>query len=716
MNRNLPIEYDAHLQDRGVTRLEGRGLSARAVWTGAFLSFFLASGAPYVNMVMKATFMAFDFSTPGAIFLFLVLIGGLNVLFKLASRSLLPAIILAASALGGYLVWYWPGTGLDAHEPGVQFSTFLLFCALANLPLTVRGQSLALNRSELVLVYVMLLVVSAICTMGMSQQLLPAMAGLLYYATPENNWLDLLPHAQRRLIIDDEGASRVFFEGVGVDGGDIVYHAWVEPLFWWAIFLLALYASMIAISVILRRQWMERERLPYPLTQVALAMVEGEEKTGLINGLFRGYVLWLGCAIPLLAGALRGLSHYDPAFPALDLQTSLPLFGVLNVPIFIRFSIIGFSYFISTQVAAGIWIFYLLSGLERELLQAVSSPWDQMLNYGVEGMPQMAYQGVGALLAMVLAGLWIARGHLQDVALKAIGRAPGVDDSDEIMSYRVAVFVLAGSTVTMTGWLWLMGTPLWVSGLFIIVALLIFVGLTRILAEAGLAALRAPMIAPDLVMAGLGSGLIGATGVFNLSLAYVWCADVRIFFMGMCANGLKLIETMDLRSRRSVVLGMGLALVIGAGGSCWRVLHLAHIHGGINVSNWFFHGGPTVLFNMATRNIEPAGVHWAGLGHLLGGGALMLLMMLARHRLTWWPIHPIGFPISGIFLIKILWANVFIAWAIKCLMLRFGGASAYRRSHRFFLGLIVGETLCNGIWLVIDYFTGAIGNEVFTLQ
>jgi len=105
LNRNLPTEYDAYLQDREVPRLEGRGLSARAVWTGAFFSFFLASGAPYVNMVMKATFMAFDFSTPGAIFLFLVLIGGLNVLFKLASRSLLPAIILAASALGGYLVW-----------------------------------------------------------------------------------------------------------------------------------------------------------------------------------------------------------------------------------------------------------------------------------------------------------------------------------------------------------------------------------------------------------------------------------------------------------------------------------------------------------------------------------------------------------------------------------------------------------------------------------
>ena len=37
------------------------------------------------------------------------------------------------------------------------------------------------------------------------------------------------------------------------------------------------------------------------------------------------------------------------------------------------------------------------------------------------------------------------------------------------------------------------------------------------------------MIAPDLVMQGLGSNLVGSTGVFNLSLAYIWCADIRIF-------------------------------------------------------------------------------------------------------------------------------------------------------------------------------------------
>ena len=38
-------------------------------------------------MAMHSTFMAWDFNTPGAIFLFLVLIGLLNVLFKVVARS-----------------------------------------------------------------------------------------------------------------------------------------------------------------------------------------------------------------------------------------------------------------------------------------------------------------------------------------------------------------------------------------------------------------------------------------------------------------------------------------------------------------------------------------------------------------------------------------------------------------------------------------------------
>ena len=57
-------------------------------------------------MAMHATFMAWDFNTPGAIFLFLVLIGLLNVLFKVVARNGFWALGVAAAVLGLYLAYY----------------------------------------------------------------------------------------------------------------------------------------------------------------------------------------------------------------------------------------------------------------------------------------------------------------------------------------------------------------------------------------------------------------------------------------------------------------------------------------------------------------------------------------------------------------------------------------------------------------------------------
>ena len=93
----------------------------------------------------------------------------------------------------------------------------------------------------------------------------------------------------------------------------------------------------------------------------------------------------------------------------------------------------------------------------------------------------------------------------------------------------------------------------------------------------------------------------------------------------------------------------------------------------------------------------------------------MLLLTWARQRLLWWPFHPVGFPIGANMLMNHIWFSVFIAWSIKKAILRFGGASVYRASEAFFLGLIMGEALCNGLWVVIDYFTGKMGNVVFAI-
>ncbi|MBQ35532.1 MAG: hypothetical protein CME04_04020 [Gemmatimonadaceae bacterium] len=719
MRKGIPAEYHSYLSTRHSTTVrpeQRQGLSLRGLWTGLYLSLFLAIGAPYADTAMHASFMAWDFNTPGAIFLFLLLIGGINALHKITARSIGRAAGLATACLLLYLGYYLPAESLDPLSPGLIFNSSLVGSSVLNAVMVARGRTLALNRSELILVYVMLLIVSALCSMGMSEYLMPTIAAFFYYASPENQWMEkLLPHLpDHTVLVNDGNDNRAFFEGVAGAGEQIPVQAWIEPLCWWAVFLLALYVAMISTAVILRRQWMNRERLAYPIAQVALTMIQGEDETRLVNRFFTHPLMWVGCALPLAIGSLRAIHGYVPTVPFFRLVWADPFFPSPQ-QLRLNFAIMGFSYLINTSVSAGLWIFHLLCKIEGELLLLTGVRSSQKFVYGIADQPYLAFQNGGALIVMVLVSLWTGRQHFGNVLRKALGRAPEVDDSDEIMSYRAAVAGLLGGVGVMCGWLWVMGTPVWVAALFVCLAMVIFVGITRVVAEAGIAAVRSPLIAPDLMIQGLGSSLIGSSGVFNLSLAYIWCADIRVFVMGMCANGLRLIEEMDLGSRRRVFWFLLLAVLVGGIGSCWMVFHMAHRHGGINLVGWFFKGGPVVVFDSAVRYMEPKGVAWDGLGFLVGGGGAMMLLSWLRHHLSWWPLHPIGLAVAGNHVMSLIWFSVFLAWGAKKLVLRLGGPSAYRRSVYFFLGLIVGEALCTGLWIIIDYVTGKMGNRLFAI-
>ena len=118
---------------------DGRpAFTARSVLAGVVLCSAIATGAPYANMVIRGSTLFYDFSTAGALFLFFLLVGVVNVALKAA------------------------------------------------LPF------LALGRRELIVVYIMMIVASAIPTMGLTEYLLPIITGAQYYATPENEWATLI--------------------------------------------------------------------------------------------------------------------------------------------------------------------------------------------------------------------------------------------------------------------------------------------------------------------------------------------------------------------------------------------------------------------------------------------------------------------------------------------------------------------------------------------
>jgi hypothetical protein len=59
-----------------------------------------------------------------------------------------------------------------------------------------------------------------------------------------------------------------------------------------------------------------------------------------------------------------------------------------------------------------------------------------------------------------------------------------------------------------------------------------------------------------------------------------------------------------------------------------------------------------------------------------------------------------------------IWFSIFLAWAVKSIVLRYIGPKGYRTTRWFFMGLILGQFVVGGIWLVIDGFTGMTGNQI----
>ena len=349
-----------------------------------------------------------------------------------------------------------------------------------------------------------------------------------------------------------------------------------------------------------------------------------------------------------------------------------------------------------------------------QVLLMVGLDLDRGLSFvrGFSLVPFIGYQGFGALMAMVLMGLWIARGHLLGVWRKALGGAPEIDDTGEVLSYRKAVAgTILGLSVAVI-WFWIMGMPLWIAFLFITILFLTLIGISRYVAEAGLVSVSSPVAPPELILKTIGTTLVGGPGVFLLPLSYAWALTNTNNLMSVFGSALRLTSEVEIRSRRHLVIAVVLALIVGIGGAFWMNMHLAYRYGGINLHGSYFKRFAAGHFNISVENLAPAGVYWDGLVFVAAGAGIMLLLILAQMRLPWWPLHPIGFPVG--MMLYYPWFNIFVAWLVKVVVMRYGGAAAYRRTQPFFLGLITGHCLCTVGWIIIDSFTGQTGN--ITLQ
>lgn len=637
-----------------------RAFTVRAVSVGALFAFFLNIACPYTVLVMHTAGMAADFITAGAVFLFFVLVGGVNTVLKLIRRS-------------------W-----------------------------------ALSPPELIIVYIMMIVASAIPTWGLVANLLPIMTGAFYYATPENNWAQLIqPHIPDWLVPNDPMAAKYFFEALPSDQ-TIPWGVWIQPLLAWGALMLAVYFVMVCMMAIMRKQWVEHERLVFPLTQLPLEMVRGEEEEA--QPFFKNMLMWLAFFIAFIPVCFTGLHNYYHFIPRINLVRALYIFRRTTVlRIFLNFPVIGFTYFINRDIAFSLWFFHLLSRVQTGTFNILGFSLKGHNEVFTGSSPSVSHQGMGAMIVLVVVGLWMARKHLKAVFRKAFKGDSTVDDSDEVLSYRTAVFGMIGGGAFIGIWLNRSGMPVPIVLLFLFAAFVVFLGLARIIAEGGVGFCRAQMIPQPFIVYGSGTEYLSAGTLTSLAFTYSWAADIRTTVMASSINGFKLADATRIR-KKPLIWAIMLAVVIALVSSIWMTLRLAYTYGGINLQGWFFGGMPRTVFNFVAdklNNPVTADIIWprwlfTGIGALVMG-----ILMFVRYRFLWWPLHYLGFPIGDTWVMEWVWFSILLGWLFKSVILKYGGIRLYQRLKPFFLGLVLGQISCAGMWMIIDFLSNMTDNYIY---
>ena len=595
--------------------------------------------------------------------------------------------------------------------PGAVFLMFVL-TLMINPMLRLVNPHLGLSRRELLLVYIMMVMASPIPTL-FAGRMLTAMASAFYYQTPENNWRTLIiPHLPEWMSPTHPNAAKLFYEGVGRDQS-IPWSYWLPAWLAWMPFVWSLFLWMIASMVILRKQWVHHERLIYPLMQVPLVMAQEPQSGSRLAPLFSNPVMWAGFAIPALWGTLHGLYNYFPVIPLAQtvdpIRFDVPVFNrTVDLYVALRFNIVGFFYFLKTDIAFSLWFFKLLSYLVRGIFGILGIVSTETAA-SVHSVPNLilAHQAMGALLVLFLGWLWTARRHLRDVFRKAFLGDPAVDDSDELISYRAAVLLLIGSSAVIVTWLAMAGLEIWFGIAILFLAAVVIVGYSRMAAEGGLSDGEPPVVPAGILVSAVGSSVLGTQGLVILATTWLWTTS-RNFVMVSCANSLRLGEELG-KNKRPLFWLILLSLAIALASGIWMAMRVSHDYGAIHLWIW-----PGASFSFAERFIRsPAEPHLAFWMNMGIGSTLMLGLMVARLLYIWWPLHPLGYAIGPIWIMDHLWFNMFLAWFIKVMVLKYGGVKLYLKTRPFFIGMILGYFAPGGFFMIIDHFTGMTWNVIF---
>ena len=628
-------------------------------------------------------------------------------------------ILLAPLAFYVEIVWYRVSdvtSGVPAMAPVV---VLLVLTTLMTLPPLRRS---GLTRRELLTIYSLVLVGGTVIGHGLFPIALSRNIALHYMARTHPHWEPLfLEYVPTWFAPNEFGVVDGYFQGAAA----VPWSAWWVPLGALWLLIVLLFTATVSLMVIFRRQWVSHERLSFPLAQIPLQMVQRPRggEAGRAGRLPISWVFWLGVAVSLGINLVNSLAQRVPSIPSIPLgplpiirwQRVGPWAGLGHVELVLWPWMIAIAYLVPRELAFSVWFFWFVR-LALHVIAVLNGATPQLPSewYGPE-FPAPYFQGGGAAFTLLALILWTSRRYLLQVVRIAFGRRRAYDRVQEPITYRWALVALVVSFGGLLYFCWLAGCRFAFGLLFMGVLVAYFTLMARLRAEAGLGFLCYPIELQELLMGTIGSNAFRRAELVTLVSAH-WSfqSGTGLSFEalpGTVMDSFKVADSGRLNSRRLLAAIAGvflLALLL----SSYLTMTMMYRHGFMGFNRALSYTN----FSWQTLNAGGRVANWlsdpavggrntSGIIAFLAGGAVVVFLGMMRLRFWWWPFHPLGYIAANTWGGHWNYMPFFIGWALKSLVIRYGGLRLYRVTVPLAIGLIVGDMTNVGIWTVVALAT-----------
>ncbi|MBI2298048.1 MAG: hypothetical protein HYU66_03695 [Armatimonadetes bacterium] len=563
---------------------------------------------------------------------------------------------------------------------------FVFVLAVLNLAARRWLPRLALRDEELLAVYIVLAAGASLSGCDVGQTLVHVLGAPYHFATDSNHWTDHFGrYLPERILVQNEDALKDFYRGNSSLYTWDHLRWWLGPVASWLGFILGMLAAMLSLCLLVRRQWVEHERLSFPIVQVPLAMTCSP-------GFFRSPKLWWGFALAGGLDLLNGLHELVPAAPVIHCKQAFQLGGMFTsapwnavgwLPITVYPFAVGLGYLMPHEMSFSCVIGFFL--------------WKaQKVFWAFRGMPP---PGLDARFAQEqLAGVWIAVVVFAAWTGRHEWRKLWHDRARQGSTRWVLLLGVAGVAEMIcfahrAGMTWGFGAA------YMLVYLGFSLALTRMRAEFGPPCHDLYGAGPDRIfMTWAGEGAILPRNLTGMAVMY-WLSreSPRSHPMPHQLEALYLGGgRLDRRKLAAAILAGG---TLSGFVTFWVTLHYGYVRGSetgfFGPATWFATEGFRRLDSYLTN---PKPVDHPSQAAMVIAFVASLLALHLRSNVLWFTFHPAGYAISSWWAIHLLWFPLTLAWAIKRSVTRYGGARSYRAWRPFFFGLILGEFVVGSLW------------------